>query len=482
VARDDLGEVLDTGVYVFKLSGDGWETEEWSSIDCGADANIQSRIIVGGHDVAMSLTNIVEDIGSTELAVYSADGNTRVKDFSYLNTSPIAFCYWAFEDSVGQILPAGDYIYRMASASYSEDITFTIDPINRGSLSVTITDGDGSVVTGINSAGDAPLVKGPLQQVEIDFGRPMSAAEIEYLLEGGLSYYNALAQTSPVLPTIKPDSTGIIFNEFDLIRPWKDIWGDGVVTGYGMFDPYAARFRFGYDHVGYTPTDHLCNTIGEIDNDDWVLNDGPFFFTPIGSMMPPCNNPILPDQYAQIRYSIDNEGPVVINIINSEGFRVRQLINGYFSAGYHTVYWDRLDDSGTEVVEGLYHLIWEASPWDGGRVVTSGDIYVSHTPSAVPHGTAQLLQPALSGNHPNPFNPTTVISFDLPSSAFAQITVLSLDGKQVATLLAAQLAAGSHNVTWNARNNLGRQMPSGTYFYRLEAGGVVDSRRMLLLK
>ena len=92
------------------------------------------------------------------------------------------------------------------------------------------------------------------------------------------------------------------------------------------------------------------------------------------------------------------------------------------------------------------------------------------------------MLPTLSANHPNPFNPATVISFDLPNDTFARITVLSLDGKRVATLLADRMVAGHHSVTWNGRDKHGRRVPSGAYFYRMEAGDTIETRSMMLLK
>jgi hypothetical protein len=88
---DDSGLPLQTGVYVFKLSGDGWEVEQWSALDCGLDAAIQSRVTVGSRDVTMAFANILEESEFAELAVYTADGSIRVKDFSYLNQSHMLF-------------------------------------------------------------------------------------------------------------------------------------------------------------------------------------------------------------------------------------------------------------------------------------------------------------------------------------------------------------------------------------------------------
>ncbi len=480
--NDDSGAALETGVYVFLLSGDGWETEQWSAIDCGADAAIQSRVIVGGHDVVMGLSGIVEDIGETELAIYSGDGAIRVKDFSYLNTSRIAFFSWAFEDSSGQILAPGDYIFRMTSASNSEDITFNIDPIDRGNLSVNITDGDGSIITGSTNGGEAPLVKGPLQMLEVDFGRPFSAAEIRYVLDGGLEFFGALEWGRPVSGQVRQDSTGLIFTEFEMSRPWKDIYGSGSLTSYGLFEPFYSLFRFGFDHQGYTRTNNFCQVSEPVDTEDWVSNPGPFYFTPGGAVSPPCGNPIAPGQSAVINFYTDEDGPVVMNIIDSSGNIVRSLVQGTFSAGENSVSWDRKDNSGSDVAEGLYHLIWETVSDDGGLVITSGDIFVGNSPTALQDGTIQKLTPTLENNHPNPFNPTTVISFDLPADVYAHISILSLDGRLVRTLLAASMSAGRHSVTWDGRDNQGRFLSSGTYFYQLRAAETVETRSMLLLK
>lgn len=84
---------------------------------------------------------------------------------------------------------------------------------------------------------------------------------------------------------------------------------------------------------------------------------------------------------------------------------------------------------------------------------------------------------ALAQNHPNPFNPSTSISFTVPQSGIAKVTVFDLLGRQVATLLDAPVSAGQHQVQFN-----GSSIPSGVYFYRLEADGFTATRKMLLVK
>ncbi len=84
---------------------------------------------------------------------------------------------------------------------------------------------------------------------------------------------------------------------------------------------------------------------------------------------------------------------------------------------------------------------------------------------------------SLEQNYPNPFNPSTEIRFGIPHSAFVKLTVLNLLGQEVEVLTSGQLNAGSYVADWNASD-----YPSGIYFYRLEAGTFMDTKRMILIK
>jgi hypothetical protein len=83
----------------------------------------------------------------------------------------------------------------------------------------------------------------------------------------------------------------------------------------------------------------------------------------------------------------------------------------------------------------------------------------------------------LNQNYPNPFNPTTTIEFALPKTAFVTLKIYNLLGKEVAKLVAEQRSAGIHKLNWDARG-----LASGVYLYRLEAGGFVKSRKLILLR
>lgn len=83
----------------------------------------------------------------------------------------------------------------------------------------------------------------------------------------------------------------------------------------------------------------------------------------------------------------------------------------------------------------------------------------------------------LHQNYPNPFNPTTSIRFDLKSNSHVKLTVYNTVGQLVATLLDKNMTAGFKGIVWDASN-----MPSGTYFYKLETKDYSQTKRMVLIK
>ena len=84
---------------------------------------------------------------------------------------------------------------------------------------------------------------------------------------------------------------------------------------------------------------------------------------------------------------------------------------------------------------------------------------------------------------PNPFNPSTQIRFDLPRSESVHLRIFDIRGSLVRELIEGDAyQPGNHSVTWNGRDNTGRSVPSGVYFYALEAGTHHARHKMLLLK
>jgi hypothetical protein len=103
-------------------------------------------------------------------------------------------------------------------------------------------------------------------------------------------------------------------------------------------------------------------------------------------------------------------------------------------------------------------------------------------PDAVPSSESVLEAPALEANSPNPFNPATTIAFDLPRAGPVRLTLFNLSGRIVRVLLNEERPAGRHQVKWDGTDDNGRQMASGVYVCRMEAGSFRETRRMTLVK
>ena len=89
---------------------------------------------------------------------------------------------------------------------------------------------------------------------------------------------------------------------------------------------------------------------------------------------------------------------------------------------------------------------------------------------------------ALYQNEPNPFNPTTRISFDLAQKGQVEIRIFDVSGRRVRDLAHGELAAARHVVTWNGLDDAGHRVSSGVYFYRLVTDDYSATRKMVVLK
>ena len=115
---------------------------------------------------------------------------------------------------------------------------------------------------------------------------------------------------------------------------------------------------------------------------------------------------------------------------------------------------------------------------DSTRVITinatSGEVVTS-----VKESDNQTLPKRfeLYQSYPNPFNPSTIISFSLSARSFVSLKVFDLIGKEVTSIVSEELSAGKYMRQWSANG-----MPSGVYFYRLQAGSFIETKKFVLLK
>jgi hypothetical protein len=161
------------------------------------------------------------------------------------------------------------------------------------------------------------------------------------------------------------------------------------------------------------------------------------------------------------KYLGDN-GEVAGTDDSTEFFKVDSLINAAFAGPFDTVSWGnrKVVTTGVRTVGDVPYL--HSPPENTPRV------YLGHGPATTYIRVPETFQ--LKQNYPNPFNPQTTIEFTLPEASIVTLKIYNVLGQEVAKLLNGEtMDNGSQEVEFNAAN-----LPSGVYFYRLEAQSILD--------
>ncbi|MEN8193482.1 MAG: FlgD immunoglobulin-like domain containing protein [Bacteroidota bacterium] len=108
---------------------------------------------------------------------------------------------------------------------------------------------------------------------------------------------------------------------------------------------------------------------------------------------------------------------------------------------------------------------------------------VSHKPTTIDNRTGQIINKyQLFNNYPNPFNPDTIISYQLPQRASVKLKVFDMLGREIKTLVNVEQNRGVYKVTWDGNNSFGNQVVSGIYYIKMESGNYFDTKKMVLLR
>ena len=130
--------------------------------------------------------------------------------------------------------------------------------------------------------------------------------------------------------------------------------------------------------------------------------------------------------------------------------------------------------------DGTWHYRIVAEDVHGNESGPSEEVWVSLGTGVDDPQLPGVL--AIRGNFPNPFNPLTKITFDLPRNGSVKLDVYSASGEFVANIEDSFRNAGRHHVTWEGTDAAGRALPGGVYFARLTVGAETAVHKMVLLK
>jgi len=136
---------------------------------------------------------------------------------------------------------------------------------------------------------------------------------------------------------------------------------------------------------------------------------------------------------------------------------------------------NQVDNTGAITEDGTLYLgIHKSSMWNHNE-----NNFIAIKDTNWSNVTDQVINTnyKLGHNYPNPFNPTTTISYQLPKSSFIKLTIYDINGRLVDKLVDEKKNAGYYSVEWNASN-----VSSGVYIYRIDAGGFSSVRKCLVVK
>lgn len=222
--------------------------------------------------------------------------------------------------------------------------------------------------------------------------------------------------------------------------------------------------------------------------DDWFV-DNLFFGTPRPHIAAETDSlympPVIAGNTTTASFEIQNVGLSffeVTNVISTNPvFSVSQSAFS-LTGGTHGDLVVEFSPTQTGMETGWLHILHTAPNADTISVYVSGE--ASLVGIELPEGVPATYE--VSPNYPNPFNPSTLIQYQLPSSSTVELNVYNMLGQRVRTLVNDRKNAGYHQVVWDGRNELGQQVASGIYIYRFVASNGADkfqkTRKMILLK
>jgi hypothetical protein len=283
------------------------------------------------------------------------------------------------------------------------------------------------------------------------------------------------------------------------------VWGAAVndvfVTAFwsaGMYDETTLILH--YDCVEWTVTGDVYGEIRDIwgSSGDNVYAVG---YEDTGGGMPPTEYIMLHYDGIEWSYVMHNGSPHDWPFLQALWGSAEDDI---FAVGfdgaimhYDGIEWSEMTSGTTEALVDVWGcagddvyavgtdgtiLHYDGAEWDTTASGTTTHLKGIWCIGDVAESDAPMIPFSLHQNYPNPFNPTTTIRFDLPHAVHVELCVYNVKGELIATLVNQHLMEGRKEVTWSAKDNRGRAVSSGIYFYRLVAGDFVQTKKMVLLR
>ena len=195
-------------------------------------------------------------------------------------------------------------------------------------------------------------------------------------------------------------------------------------------------------------------------------------------------------QYDPVKYEFVSASELDGNLLKTGSGQETLFLSSNRTPGQVDIGAVKIDGRGANGDGKLVELVFRTSgtPLSSDlQVLESVLVGLDGAVDMLHHAEIGDLQPlpdrfSLEQNMPNPFNPSTAISYQLPEAGTVRLAIYNLIGQEVRVLVNERRNAGTFTATWDGTDALGRRVASGIYLYRIQAGSFSATKRMLLLK
>ncbi len=236
--------------------------------------------------------------------------------------------------------------------------------------------------------------------------------------------------------------------------------------------PGSIAIDAGFDTLGYYyPFDMDYNTrVWDGDgNGTAIIDIGPFEYgaPALGGIEGITYNPITGDFVDYVLIKINNV-PGEFTFSDSIGSYQYKLPAGFYDVYAERVFYDDAVEYQIEVFDGEF---------------TQLDIPMNETVNVQNYEIIPTKNDFSLSNYPNPFNPSTTISFSIQNDSQVELSIYNTKGQKVKILTENEFTKGSHSIIWNGDDDFGKPVSSGVYYYQLQVGNeIIITEKCLLLK
>ncbi|MDP8210504.1 MAG: FG-GAP-like repeat-containing protein [Candidatus Stygibacter australis] len=200
------------------------------------------------------------------------------------------------------------------------------------------------------------------------------------------------------------------------------------------------------------------------------------------------NNDEFPDVVYNVSYSYPNSDYELFHtyiLFNNQDGTFQDPVNYYTGICSHKSYVADLDGNGWNDIITLNTDFYNPPPDTGSVHILFNDgtgNFVEEPQVICDEFKIENVKLKIN-NHPNPFNPVTTISFELPFDSEVVLNIYNIKGQKVKSLIANEMSKGKHSVVWSGEDDRGRKVSSGVYFYQIAVNGEIERmNKCLLLK